>query len=125
MRVLLDTHVFLWSIADSPSLKPAARRLIESAGEVYVSAASVWELAIKAGLGKIDVDAAALSRAIVDSGFIELPIRASHAAGVSRLPPLHRDPFDRLLVAQALAEPLKLLTADAVLTGYTDLVTLI
>lgn len=122
MRVLLDTHVFLWAVAGSPLLNPAARRLIQEADEVYVSAASVWEIAIKARLGKIDADPTALLGSIEASGMLELPVKASHAAGVALLEPHHNDPFDRLLIAQALAEPLRLLTADAMLERYSDLV---
>ncbi len=125
MRLLLDTHVFLWAVAGSPLLKAATRRLIESADEVYVSAASLWEVAIKARLGKIEADPDELVAAIELSGFIELPVRASHAAAVARLAMHHTDPFDRLLVAQAVAEPLKLVTADAVLARYSDLVVLV
>jgi PIN domain nuclease of toxin-antitoxin system len=125
MRLLLDTHVFLWAVAGSAALKPQARRLIESADAVYVSAASLWEVAIKVRLGKLEADPDELAAAIDASGFHELPVRAAHAVGVARLPPHHHDPFDRLLVAQALAEPLKLLTADAALSRYSDLVVLI
>jgi PIN domain nuclease of toxin-antitoxin system len=125
MRLLLDTHVFLWAVAGSSLLKPAARRTIESADQVYVSAASVWEIAIKARLGKIEADPYELADAIEASGFIELPVRAAHAAGAGRLALHHNDPFDRLLVAQALAEPLRLLTADAVLLQYSELVVLV
>lgn len=122
MRLLLDTHVFLWAVAGHPALKPPARKLIESAEAVYVSAASLWEVAIKVRLGKLEADPDELVEAIEASGFQELPVRAVHAAGVARLPMHHHDPFDRLLIAQALAEPLKLLTADAMLGRYTDLV---
>lgn len=124
MRLLLDTHIFLWAVAGDASLKAATRRLIESADEVHVSAVSIWEVAIKARLGKIDADANALADAIDASGFLELPVRASHAAAVAGLPMHHADPFDRLLVAQALSEPLRLLTADAALAAYSDLVML-
>jgi PIN domain nuclease of toxin-antitoxin system len=124
MRVLLDTHVFLWAVAGSPLLKPAARRVIQAADEVHVSAASIWEVAIKARLGKIKADAAELVAAIDASGFIELPVRAAHAAAVAVLAPHHNDPFDRLLIAQAMVEPLRFLTADAALAPYSDLVTL-
>ena len=124
MRLLLDTHIFLWAVAGSAVLKPATRRLIESASEVYVSAASLWEIAIKTRLGKLDADPHGLVAAIDQSGFIELPVRAAHAALVSELPLHHNDPFDRLLVAQARAEPLKLLTADAALAAYGELVVL-
>lgn len=122
MRLLLDTHVFLWAVAGSRRLTVPARRFIESADEVYVSAASIWEIAIKARLGKIEADPSALAAAIEPSGFLELPVRAAHAAGVARLEPHHGDPFDRLLIAQALAEPLKLLTVDDRLAMYSDLV---
>jgi PIN domain nuclease of toxin-antitoxin system len=125
MRLLLDTHIFLWAAAGSRLLKPATRRILESADEVYVSAASIWEVAIKARLGKIKADPAALAAAIDASGFFELPINSSHAAGVGRLELHHSDPFDRLLIAQALAEPLKLLTADATLARYGDMVLLV
>jgi PIN domain nuclease of toxin-antitoxin system len=125
MRLLLDTHVFLWAVAGSPRLKPAARRLIEDAQEVYVSAASIWEAAIKAGIGKLQADPLELEQAISASGFIELPVRAHHVAGVTRLPAHHGDPFDRLLVAQAIAEPLRLVTADEALVRYSDLVVLV
>jgi PIN domain nuclease of toxin-antitoxin system len=125
MRLLLDTHIFLWAVASNPLLKRPTRRFIESADEVFVSAASIWEIAIKARLGKIEADVDELVAAIAESGFIELPVRAAHAASVSRLALHHNDPFDRLLVAQAVAEPLKLLTADAVLAQYSELVVLV
>lgn len=125
MRLLLDTHIFLWAVAGSRLLKPAARRLIESADEVHVSAASIWEIAIKARLGKINADLDELAAAIDTSGFMPLAVSATHAAGVARLPLHHNDPFDRLLIAQALAEPLKFLTADAALARYSELVMLV
>ncbi len=125
MRLLLDTHVFLWAVTDSPRLGVDARRAIESADAVHVSAASIWEAAIKARLGKLDADPLELVDAIGRSGFVELPVRASHAAAVARLPAHHADPFDRLLVAQAVTEPLRLLTADAALARYSELVVLV
>ncbi len=125
MRLLLDTHLFLWAVAGSPLLKPPTRRFMESATEVYVSAASLWEVAIKARLGKIEADPHELLGAIEASGFLELPVTASHAADVVKLPLHHSDPFDRLLIAQALAEPLKLLTADPLLAKYSDVVVLV
>jgi len=125
MRILLDTHIFLWAVAGSPLLKPAARRFIADADEVYVSAASIWEVAIKSRLGKINADPHELAAAIDASGFLELPVTAAHAAGVAQLELHHNDPFDRLLVAQALAEPLKLVTADEVLMKYSNLVLLV
>lgn len=125
MRLLLDTHIFLWAVAGSRLLKPAARHAIQSADQVYVSAASIWEVAIKARLGKIAADPDELVAAIEASGFVELPVRAAHAAGVAGLEPHHSDPFDRLLVAQAIAEPLRLLTADAALARYSNIVMLV
>ena len=125
MRLLLDTHIFLWAVSGSALLKAPSRRLIESAEQVFVSAASIWEIAIKARLGKIDADPLELTGAINASGFVELEVSAVHAAGVSRLALHHNDPFDRLLVAQALAEPLRLLTADPVLAQYSDVVLLV
>ena len=121
MRVLLDTHIFLWAVAGSPMLKPAARRILESAEQVFVSSASIWEVAIKARLGKIKVDPAALVAAIEPSGFLELPVSMAHAAAVHRLALHHNDPFDRLLIAQALTEPLRLVTADSVLSAYGEI----
>jgi PIN domain nuclease of toxin-antitoxin system len=122
MRVLLDTHVVLWALLDSPKLSPVGRAAIEGADEVYVSAASMWEVAIKAGLGKLPVDVSQLAAALGASGFLELYVTSEHAAFVAELPLHHRDPFDRLLIAQAMTEPLVLLTADSSLAQYTDLV---
>lgn len=125
MRVLLDTHVFLWALTGSARLKAPARQLLIDAEAVYVSAASIWEIAIKSRLGKIDADPIALSDAIEASGFIELPVAARHAAAVANLAPIHADPFDRLLVAQALGEPLRLITSDPIVARYSDIVTLV
>ena len=121
MRLLLDTHLLLWAAALSRRLPAEARALIEDAGnEVYYSAASIWEIAIKSALRRKDfrIDIEALRRALPRMGLIELPVTGAHAAGVTRLPPVHRDPFDRLLVAQSIAEPLTLLTNDVVLAHY-------
>ncbi|WP_434665918.1 type II toxin-antitoxin system VapC family toxin [Paraburkholderia sp. A3BS-1L] len=122
MRLLLDTHVFLWAVKDEPRLTKVARKLIADADEVYVSSVSIWEAAVKVGLGKLDVDIDLLVAEIEASGFSELPVRAVHAARVRGLPDILRDPFDRLLVAQALSEPLRLVTADGYLSKYTELV---
>ncbi|KVL22488.1 type II toxin-antitoxin system VapC family toxin [Burkholderia sp. MSMB1826] len=118
MRLLLDTHIFLWSVTDDPKLSARARRLIADADERFVSSASIWEAAIKAGLGKLDVDVDRLVRVLRASGFRELPVRAVHGAAVRNLPSHHRDPFDRLLVAQAQHEPLRLVAADGHLARY-------
>ncbi|MGF6266765.1 PIN domain nuclease of toxin-antitoxin system [Paraburkholderia youngii] len=122
MRLLLDTRVFLWAVTDDRKLTKAARKLILDASEVFVSSASIWEASIKAGLGKLEVDVNLLVSEIEASGFLELPVRAVHAALVRDLPDIHKDPFDRLLVAQALSEPLRLLSSDGHLSKYTDLV---
>lgn len=124
MRLLLDTQIYLWYLADSRKLSKRARGEIAGAVEVFVSAASIWEAAIKAGIGKLNVVAGDLVAGIRASGFSELPVSAPHVARVTGLPHHHRDPFDRLLVAQAMYEPLHLLTADVVLKQYSDLVLL-
>lgn len=125
MRLLLDTHVFLWCVRDDRQLTKAARATIAEADAVYVSSASIWEATIKHSIGKLDVDLDALVLAIAGSGFAELSITARHAAAVARLPDVHRDPFDRILIAQALCEPLRFLTADAALKKYSDLVDIV
>jgi len=122
MRVLLDTNVFLWSIGVSSRRTSAVRAAVDAADEVYVSAVSIWEIAIKAGLGKLQADVNRLNAAVDASGFLELFVTAEHAAFVAQLPHHHHDPFDRLLIAQAMTEPLVLLTADASLGQYSDLV---
>jgi PIN domain nuclease of toxin-antitoxin system len=124
MRILLDTHIFIWAVTDDPRLTSAARALIEAADSVYVSAASIWEIAIKSALGKIDADAEEMAQAIKESGFVELSVSPPHAVQVARLPLLnsHKDPFDRLLVAQSMTEPLVLLSADTKVLAYGGLV---
>ena len=122
MRLLLDTHIYLWWLMDSPRLPERARAMIMAASEVYVSSASIWEATIKVGIGKLEADVNALVAAIAQSGFQELPVTASHAATVMQLSELDRDPFDRMLVAQAISEPLRFVTTDAVLKGYSELV---
>lgn len=125
MRVLLDTHIYLWWLQDNSKLSLFARERIISATEVYVSSASIWEASIKIGIGKLDADIEALVAQITQSGFLELPVRARHAIELARLPAHHRDPFDRMLIAQARCEPLRLLTADAQMVRYSDLVDLV
>ena len=123
MNLLLDTHVALWAITDAPALPARARALIaDPANEVWVSAVSVWEIAIKHGLGRGDIPVSgdeALGY-FVEAGYRMLSITPAHAAGVASLPPHHQDPFDRLLVAQARAEPLRLLTHDATVALYGE-----
>jgi PIN domain nuclease of toxin-antitoxin system len=125
MRLLLDTHIFLWVVTDDHRLTRTARELILDADVVFVSSTSIWEASIKTCLGKLDADVNLLVSEIAASGFAELPVRATHAAMVRDLPDIHRDPFDRLLVAQAMLEPLRLVTADGQLSKYTDLVIVI
>ena len=114
---LLDTQVALWALAGHRRLPAEARRLID-ASFVVVSAASIWEIAIKAAIGKLDADPAEVRNALAPSGFGELAVTGEHATRVATLPAHHRDPFDRLLVAQSLVEGLVLLTADAQLAHY-------
>ncbi len=125
MRILLDTHIFLWWLKGESRLVKTTKDLILSATEVYISSASIWESCIKAKLGKLSLNVDSLVNSIEESGFLELPITARHAATVYTLPNVHRDPFDRILIAQAISEPLQLLTFDKVLAEYTDLVNVI
>ncbi len=121
MRLLLDTHVLLWAAAAPERLSARARGRIEDAENLPVfSAASIWEVAIKSGLGRDDfrVNAAVLRRGLLDNGYEELVITGEHAAAVTTLPPLHKDPFDRMLVAQAMTAGIVLFTADDLVAQY-------
>ena len=119
MKLLLDSHAFLWWLAADPQLGPAARTAVaERATVVYVSAATVWEVEIKAALGKLDLDGADLAAEIEQNGFSELPITAHHSVTAARLPRHHGDPFDRMLVAQARTEGLTIVTRDPALRDY-------
>lgn len=128
MVLLLDTHVLLWTL-DAPERLPQqiVTQLESPETMVYFSAASIWEIAIKASLGKLDFPYSpeAIAQAARDTGFVELPVRAEHGAKVAQLPLHHHDPFDRLLIAQSLLLPAQLLTADAALVPYTELVRLV
>ncbi|ODU50912.1 MAG: twitching motility protein PilT [Thiobacillus sp. SCN 63-374] len=121
MKLLLDTHVLLWA-AGSPDQLPAdARALLDDPdNELLFSAASLWEIAIKRGLGRADfqVDARVLRRGLLDNGYLELPITSEHTVSIESLPPIHKDPFDRILVAQATVEGITLLTADTLIAQY-------
>jgi PIN domain nuclease of toxin-antitoxin system len=122
MKLLLDTHVLLWAAGEPARLPASARRLINDAGnEPLFSVASLWEIAIKRGLGRKDfqVDARLLRRGLLDNGYRELPIMSDHVVAVEDLPAIHKDPFDRLLVAQATVEGITLLTLDLVLARYS------
>lgn len=125
MHILLDTHLFLWWLKDDRKLSKKVRALIKEADEAYISSASIWEAAIKIQLGKLDVDIDLLVGAIETEGFVPLSITPKHAALVSQLPCYHRDPFDRILIAQAICEPLRFLTADESLKKYSELVMVI
>ena len=117
-RLLLDTHVLLWAFEDNPELGPGAREAIADPGnEVFVSAATVWEIAIKRSLGKVEFPGN-VSAAVEAAGFAELAVTFFHAEQAGDLPPHHRDPFDRMLVAQAQAEGLVLVTNDAAIPRY-------
>src|ERR1019366_620827 len=122
MRLLLDTHILLWWLADSPSLSDRARELIaDPDNAVFVSAVSLWELWLKQSLGKLRLPADFTERLGAES-FESLPLTASQTRQVSLLPWCHRDPFDRMLVAQAQVEKLVLLTADEALAAYGEIV---
>lgn len=121
MKYLLDTQLLLWAAAEPQRLSASARALFDDADNVLVfSAASIWEIAIKSSLGRADfsIDPRVFRRALLDNGYHELPIDGAHAAAVIDLPPLHRDPFDRLLVAQSRMEGITLLTADDQVARY-------
>lgn len=123
MSRLLDTHVALWAITDSPKLSKKARELIESLkSSVWISAATVWEIAIKHGLGRGDMPVSSQNalRYFQESGYRFLPVEPEHAAAVEDLPTHHGDPFDRILVAQAIVEPMRLITHDPVVARYSD-----
>jgi PIN domain nuclease of toxin-antitoxin system len=121
MRVLLDTHLLLWALSSPMKLSKETRKLIDTSG-VYVSAASIWEISIKASLGKLGADPTEVLNALEPAGLSMLPILGEHAARVAQLPPRHKDPFDRILIAQAMTEPMILLTNDEALAGYSELV---
>jgi PIN domain nuclease of toxin-antitoxin system len=121
VKLLLDTHLLLWAAGDPGRLSSLARSLIDAPdNELYFSAASLWEIAIKRGIGRSDfqVDPRLLRRGLLDNGYIELPVRSEHAVAIDSLPLIHKDPFDRMLVAQATAEGITLLTTDAVVAQY-------
>ena len=121
MKYLLDTHLLLWATGETYRLPKAAVPILnDPENELVYSAASMWEIAIKKGLGRDDFqrDLHVMRRGLRDAGYLELPVTADHALGVTWLPRIHKDPFDRLLVAQAIAEGITLLTLDAELGKY-------
>ena len=121
MKLLLDTHLLLWAASQPKRLPAEARRLIADPGnEPVFSAASIWEVAIKSGLGREDfqADPRLLRRELLDNGYSELPILSEHTVATADLPPIHKDPFDRPLIAQSLVEGITLLTADPWVARY-------
>ncbi len=128
MRLLLDTHLLIWALDEPERLNPATRAIVEDEGnEVLFSVASIWEIAIKSASGRADFafDPQEVLNAAIQTGFNELQIRSEAAVQVGKLPLYHRDPFDRLLIAQAMAEPVRFYTADPMLPPYSELVTLV
>jgi len=118
MKLLLDTHVVLWSLGDPAQLSDEARtRIADPANAVGVSAASAWEIAIKSGTGKLKFNAG-LVEALAQADFISLPITIEHALAAGNLPPHHRDPFDRMLIAQAMLDGWTLVTRDSLMPAY-------
>ena len=121
MKLLLDTQLLLWAAGQPTRLSAAARKLLnDPKNELWFSAASFWEIAIKSTLGREDfrVEPRVLRRGLLDNGYVELPVTSQHAVGIDVLPPLHKDPFDRLVLALALIEGITLLTSDEQLSRY-------
>jgi PIN domain nuclease of toxin-antitoxin system len=121
MKLLLDTHLLLWAAQGAEYLPVDAQGLMSApANELFFSVASLWEIVIKCGLGRDDfkVDPRVLRRSLQDNAYHELPIHSEHAVAIATLPPIHKDPFDRLLISQALVEGITLLTADARVAEY-------
>lgn len=121
MKVLLDTHLLLWAAGESERLSEQARTVLsDKNNELFFSAASLWEITIKSGLGRPDfqVDARLLRRGLLDNGYSELPIASEHVVAIDGLPTIHKDPFDRILVAQAMVEGITLLTSDSIVMRY-------
>jgi PIN domain nuclease of toxin-antitoxin system len=121
VKLLFDTHLLIWAAEDSPRLPKAVARLIDDLkNELLFSAASVWEIAIKHGVARevVSIDPRRLRRTLIDNGYSELPITSEHAVAIDALPSFHKDPFDRLLIAQATVEGITLLTVDKIVARY-------
>ena len=121
MKFLLDTHIAIWALLDHPNLRPEARAiLIDPENQFFFSVSSIWEIAIKRGLKRRDFlyDPRLVRRQLMDNGCEELPVLGQHAVEVDSLPPIHKDPFDRILIAQAMIEGITLLTADSTIAKY-------
>jgi PIN domain nuclease of toxin-antitoxin system len=128
VRILLDTHVLLWAVTGDPMLgEPTARLLLDPQNQIHVSAASIWEVAIKhrKSPSLMPLSPEVLIDACEESGLQWLDVSAYHARATAQLPPLHGDPFDRMLIAQAIQEPMRLLTRDRQLAAYSELVQLV
>ena len=119
MKLLLDTHILLWSAANKLPIE-AEKHILDEANDLYFSPASIWEIVIKNGLSRTDfcVDAHALYNGLLNNGYIELPITSRHTLAVENLPDIHKDPFDRVLLAQAVVEGMKIITADSRIAKY-------
>jgi PIN domain nuclease of toxin-antitoxin system len=122
MRLLLDTNALLWAMTNGPRIDPVRELLLADETEVFVSTVSWWEIAIKTRIGKLDASVSVLRASARESGFVELPLLGVHAEMLATLPKYHNDPFDHMLVAQAMAEPMRLITGDEMLAQYTPLV---
>jgi len=122
MRLLLDTNALLWALTNSPRIIAVKDLLLTDENEVFVSAVSWWEIAIKTRIGRLNADLQMLRSASQESGFLELPLLGAHTDILATLPNYHNDPFDHMLVAQAIAEPMRLITGDGILSKYTPLV---
>lgn len=121
MKFLIDTHLLIWASQGEKRIPKATRKLMaDPENELIFSAASIWEIAIKQGLHRPDfeIDARMLRRGLIDNGYVELPITSDHTLAINTLPPIHKDPFDRLLIAQATVEGITLLTDDATVAQY-------
>ncbi len=120
MKILLDTHAFLWWLGDDGRLGMAARQLIEDPGhDILISVASLWEIVVKVRIGKLAVDVAEVTGAVILEGFIGIGITSDHLLALARLPVLHRDPFDHLLIAQAIAEDAVFISDDRNACNYS------
>ncbi|WP_291446957.1 type II toxin-antitoxin system VapC family toxin [Desulfovibrio sp.] len=122
MRLLLDTNALLWALANAPRIESVRELLLAEDNDVFVSTVSWWEIAIKSHIGKLNANLTELRAAALQSGFLELPLLGAHAEMLAELPRHHNDPFDHMLVAQAMTEPMRLITGDAVLSRYSPLV---
>jgi PIN domain nuclease of toxin-antitoxin system len=126
VKLLFDTHLLIWAAEDSPRLPKAVARLIDDTkNELLFSVASIWETAIKHGVAKevVSIDPRRLRRTLLDNGYTELPITSEHAVAIDALPSFHKDPFDRLLIAQATVEGITLLTVDKIVARYPGPIT--